>query len=243
MKVPGGEDVFAEGEVGTEMYVIQAGTVEIYKKNRKGERRSSRRSRRATSLARCPSSKTFPGRRRRARRPSASSSGSTRRRSTRCSATTRRSPSACSGSSRAACARRRSFSSSRRASPRRSTSRRPTSSPRKPTRHDIFRLVADAGGEFFLNREGETTVGRIDPVTGIRPDVDLANLDTSAPSRAATRRSSTPGKRVPRRRGDRDDERDVRERDAHRHGRSRCRSRTATGSASASWTSRSASRS
>ena len=34
------------------------------------------------------------------------------------------------------------------------------------------------GEEFFLNREGETTIGRIDPVTGIRPDVDLTNLDT-----------------------------------------------------------------
>ena len=31
--------------------------------------------------------------------------------------------------------------------------------------------------EFYLNREGETLVGRIDPVTGIRPDVDLTNLD------------------------------------------------------------------
>ena len=46
-------------------------------------------------------------------------------------------------------------------------------------RHEIYRLVPDAGGEdFYLNREGETMVGRIDPVTGIRPDVDLTNLDT-----------------------------------------------------------------
>ena len=40
------------------------------------------------------------------------------------------------------------------------------------------RLVADGGvEEFYLNRDGETTIGRIDPVTGIRPDVDLTNLD------------------------------------------------------------------
>ncbi len=46
-------------------------------------------------------------------------------------------------------------------------------------RHEIYRLVADAGGDdFFLNREGDTTVGRVDPVTGIRPDVDLTELDT-----------------------------------------------------------------
>jgi CRP-like cAMP-binding protein len=45
-------------------------------------------------------------------------------------------------------------------------------------RHEIYRLIADATNEeFYLNREGETTVGRIDPVTGIRPDVDLTNLD------------------------------------------------------------------
>ncbi len=46
-------------------------------------------------------------------------------------------------------------------------------------RHDIYRLVANGGREeFYLNRDGETTVGRIDPVTGIRPDVDLTQLDT-----------------------------------------------------------------
>jgi len=46
-------------------------------------------------------------------------------------------------------------------------------------RHEIYRLIADATGEeFYLNRDIETTMGRIDPVTGIRPDVDLTNLDT-----------------------------------------------------------------
>jgi CRP-like cAMP-binding protein len=45
-------------------------------------------------------------------------------------------------------------------------------------RHEIYRLTVDGSGEeFYLNREGETTIGRIDPVTGIRPDVDLTNLD------------------------------------------------------------------
>jgi CRP-like cAMP-binding protein len=50
---------------------------------------------------------------------------------------------------------------------------------RAEDRHEFYRLVPDAGGEdFYLNRDGETQVGRIDPVTGIRPDVDLTNLDT-----------------------------------------------------------------
>ena len=37
MKMPAGKAIFNEGEVGTEMYVIQSGSVEIFKKNRKGE--------------------------------------------------------------------------------------------------------------------------------------------------------------------------------------------------------------
>ncbi|MEO6325947.1 MAG: cyclic nucleotide-binding domain-containing protein [Thermoanaerobaculia bacterium] len=46
-------------------------------------------------------------------------------------------------------------------------------------RHEIYRFIVDTTNEeFYLNREGETTIGRIDPVTGIRPDVDLTNLDT-----------------------------------------------------------------
>jgi pSer/pThr/pTyr-binding forkhead associated (FHA) protein len=40
------------------------------------------------------------------------------------------------------------------------------------------RLVGEEpAAEFFLNREGDTLVGRADPVTGITPDVDLTPLD------------------------------------------------------------------
>ena len=43
----------------------------------------------------------------------------------------------------------------------------------------MFRLVGASGTpEFFLNREGDTLVGRADPVTGITPDIDLTPLDT-----------------------------------------------------------------
>jgi len=46
-------------------------------------------------------------------------------------------------------------------------------------RKDPYRLVAtDGAAEFFLNREGDTLVGRADPVTGITPDVDLTPLDS-----------------------------------------------------------------
>jgi hypothetical protein len=44
---------------------------------------------------------------------------------------------------------------------------------------DVCRLVAsDPPMEFFLNREGDTLVGRSDPVTGITPDIDLTPLDS-----------------------------------------------------------------
>lgn len=51
---------------------------------------------------------------------------------------------------------------------------------------NAFRLV-DPGGkaEFFLHPEGDTLIGRGDPVTGITPDVDLAPLD---PQRSTSRR-------------------------------------------------------
>jgi CRP-like cAMP-binding protein len=51
---------------------------------------------------------------------------------------------------------------------------------------DVCRLVSeDERTEFFLNREGDTLVGRSDPVTGITPDIDLTPLD---PQRSTSRR-------------------------------------------------------
>lgn len=44
---------------------------------------------------------------------------------------------------------------------------------------EIYRLVSEDGKtEFYLNHEGDTLIGRSDPVTGINPDVDLTPLDT-----------------------------------------------------------------
>jgi len=55
-----------------------------------------------------------------------------------------------------------------------------------PRERDVCRLVAtDPAMEFFLNREGDTLVGRCDPVTGITPDIDLTALD---PQRSTSRR-------------------------------------------------------
>jgi hypothetical protein len=57
---------------------------------------------------------------------------------------------------------------------------------RAPPDHDACRLLCEEpSAEFFLNREGDTLVGRADPVTGITPDVDLTPLD---PQRSTSRR-------------------------------------------------------
>lgn len=51
--------------------------------------------------------------------------------------------------------------------------------PPAPARKDHFRLVSgDGTSEHFLNGEGDTLVGRADPVTGITPDIDLTPLDS-----------------------------------------------------------------
>jgi pSer/pThr/pTyr-binding forkhead associated (FHA) protein len=62
---------------------------------------------------------------------------------------------------------------------------RPVRQKSAPLR-DVYRLVASEGAaEFFVNREGDTLVGRADPVTGMTPDVDLTPLD---PQRSTSRR-------------------------------------------------------
>jgi len=51
---------------------------------------------------------------------------------------------------------------------------------------NALRLVASGGkAAFYLHRDGDTLVGRGDPVTGITPDVDLSPLD---PQRSTSRR-------------------------------------------------------
>jgi len=67
--------------------------------------------------------------------------------------------------------------------------RKPAPSREKPApapQKDFVRLISgDGRTEVPLNREGDTLVGRADPVTGITPDVDLSPLD---PQRSTSRR-------------------------------------------------------
>lgn len=55
-----------------------------------------------------------------------------------------------------------------------------------PTQSIVARLVhLDSGTDFNVTEAGSTTVGRRDPVTGIQPDVDLTTVD---PERSSSRR-------------------------------------------------------
>ena len=47
----------------------------------------------------------------------------------------------------------------------------------KATRHRLIDVAS--GTEFFFSSGDETTIGRADPVTGILPDVDLTSVDTN----------------------------------------------------------------
>lgn len=68
-----------------------------------------------------------------------------------------------------------------------------SASPEMPTpdAHKVTtgpeKLVHESGVELFLAKGEETTIGRSDPVTGIRPDIDLTPLDTQ---RSISRRHS-----------------------------------------------------
>ncbi len=58
--------------------------------------------------------------------------------------------------------------------------------PPAPAERAGCRLTGEEpSSEFFPNREGDTLVGRSDPVTGITPDIDLTPLD---PQRSTSRR-------------------------------------------------------
>jgi CRP-like cAMP-binding protein len=42
----------------------------------------------------------------------------------------------------------------------------------------LAKLITEAGVEFDVYPKGETTIGRLDPSTGLKPDIDLRDVDT-----------------------------------------------------------------
>jgi CRP-like cAMP-binding protein len=186
-RVPAGQIIFDEGDVGTEMYVIQSGTVEIFKRTKKeGERclaslekgdffgemsiledvprTASARARTECELVKISHS-TFDEM---LRHNGEIAVRMLRKLSRRLRETTKLLEQS-AGDAPALEEPSDIF-------------------PKATERHQIFRLLVDnSAEEFYLNRDSETTIGRIDPVTGIRPDVDLANADTQ---RSVSRRHS-----------------------------------------------------
>lgn len=185
-KVPAGTTIFDEGEIGTEMFVIQSGSVSIFKKTPSGEKHLSdlekgdffgemsiledvprtavARARTDAELVRINLS-TFDEMLRHNPEIAVRMLRKLSRRLRETTALLERE----TGSAPALDEASDIFA-------------------KVADRHEIYRLLSDTTNEeFYLNRDGETTVGRIDPVTGIRPDVDLTNLDTQ---RSVSRRHS-----------------------------------------------------
>jgi CRP-like cAMP-binding protein len=183
-----GQPIFEEGEVGTEMYVIQSGTVEIYKRSRRGDEKSLAILEKGDFFGEMSILEDVPR--------TAGARAKTDCELVRINQSTfdemlRHNAEIAVRMLRKLSRRLRETTKLLEQSTGAAPALDESSSDifaKVSERHDIFRLVAVAGGEeFFLNRDAETTVGRVDPVTGIKPDVDLANLDTQ---RSVSRRHS-----------------------------------------------------
>jgi CRP-like cAMP-binding protein len=85
-----GEIIFSEGDIGTDMYIVQSGTVELLKAIG-GETRVLSTLEKGDFFGEMSVSRTCPAPRPRARRPTSSCCASTARPSTRCSRATPRS--------------------------------------------------------------------------------------------------------------------------------------------------------
>lgn len=84
--------------------------------------------------------------------------------------------------------------------------------PEKAARHRLVDVAT--GTAFFFSQGDETTIGRADPVTGILPDIDLTPVDTN---RSVSRRHAKiiHRRRLPRPGRGRHGERHLRQRPAH----------------------------
>ena len=176
-RVPAGTVVFSEGEVGTEMYVIQSGTVEVFKKTARGDEKFLATLEKGDFFGEMSILEDVPR--------TATARAKTDCELLKINQSTFDEMLRHNGEIAVRMLRKLS----RRL--RETTKLLEQSAGIAPAlddasdileaageRHEIYRLTTEAGEEFFLNREGETTIGRIDPVTGIRPGIDLADLDT-----------------------------------------------------------------
>ncbi len=185
-RVPAGKVIFDEGDVGTEMYVIQSGTVELMKKTRGGDGKSFATLEKGDFFGEMSILEDVPR--------TATARAKTDCELIRINQSTfdemlRHNAEIAVRMLRKLSRRLRETTKLLEETTGMAPSLDEASAVSKSSssRHRTHRLVAEGGEEFFLSSEDETTVGRIDPVTGIRPDVDLAPLDGQ---RSVSRRHS-----------------------------------------------------
>jgi CRP-like cAMP-binding protein len=172
-----GDIIFSEGELGTEMYIIQSGTVEIFKKIG-GEQRVLSVLEKGDFFGEMSVLEDAPR--------TASARAKTDVELLKINQTTF--DQMIKGNTEVAVRMLRKFSRRLRETTTmleealgRNVSPEEVAEPAPSERnaHEFYRLVSQDGKtEFYLNREGDTLIGRSDPVTGINPDVDLTPLDT-----------------------------------------------------------------
>ena len=186
-RIPAGQMIFDEGDVGTEMYVVQSGTVEVFKKTRKEGDRVLATLEKGDFFGEMSILEDVPR--------TASARAKTDCELVKINQTTFDEMLRQNGEIAVRMLRKlsRRLRETTKLLEQSTGAAPPLEEPsdifaKVSDRHDIFRLVVDnSTEEFYLNRDGETTIGRIDPVTGIRPDVDLANVDNQ---RSVSRRHS-----------------------------------------------------
>lgn len=180
---PMGDIIFSEGEIGTEMYIIQSGTVELFK-SIAGETRVLATLEKGDFFGEMSVLEDLP---RTASARARTDVELVRINGAMFDTMLKSNTEIAIRMMRKLSRRLRDVSAMledalgrRVAEEERPAVRRPSPPPpAAPARRDNFRLVsADGANEFFLNREGDTLVGRADPVTGITPDIDLTPLDS-----------------------------------------------------------------
>ena len=178
-----GDIIFSEGDLGTEMFIIQAGTVEIFKKIG-GKQNVLSTLEKGDFFGEMSVLEEMPR--------TASARAKTDVELVRINQTTF--DQMIKNNTEIAVRMMRKFSRrlrettdmleealGRKVGPVESTSTSTSPPPPPPARkeHEVYRLVSkDGKPEFHLNRNGDTLIGRGDPVTGINPDVDITSLDT-----------------------------------------------------------------
>ena len=182
---PMGEIIFSEGDIGTEMYIIQSGTVELLK-SIGGETRVLSTLEKGDFFGEMSVLEDLP---RTASARAKSDVEVVRINGALFDSMLKNNPEIAIRMMRKLSRRLREASAmleagmgtpppSEEEKSREKAKEKPMSRKAEPER-DVCRLVSpDGKQEYFLNREGDTLVGRSDPVTGITPDIDLTPLDT-----------------------------------------------------------------